>query len=108
MHYQKISSIKNLIEIDVQLIAIELDCNASDLRVICNNTITDSISSENFELFWNNIKNEGFCSFSFDDNTDLYLFNNYEIILHSNLNCKSIIFELKNGSRIENVFNSYK
>lgn len=104
---KKITVLKEPLEIDLQLMASELDSSANNLFFLSKSILDDSIMVESFDKLIIEIEKEVEV-ISFDDNTVLYEYNDDIIIVHTFLGEKYILFDKAILSKIEKQLNSYR
>lgn len=105
---EKITKIREELNLDLQLIACELDTSVMYMKYVSKDLFNDSIDAETFDKLFNKIEKNGVSITQFDDDTSLYEYKNEAIILHKNLNCKFLIFDLDIEDKIEFIFKSIK
>lgn len=107
MEYFKIQEVQDSLTIDIQLLATDLDCSANEFLLIKNEGgdgfPLSNLDKEKFEVIFSTIRYFGVFVQSFDDNTDLYLYNDKDIILHSYLGFQCIIFKPSARTTIESM-----
>lgn len=105
---KKIKYLKEPLDIDLQLLASELDTSVNNMKYLCKNDMTDAILIEAFDKLVDTIeKTEGVEITSFDDNTILYEFLDEAVIIHNVLGVKYILFDNIITSKIETILHSY-
>jgi hypothetical protein len=105
---KKITSLLEPLDIDLQLMASELDTSVIDMKYISKSIMNDALTVEAFEKLCEDIeKIEGNEITAFDDNTILYEYMDEAIVLHSISENKYIIFDSLVSNKIENKMNSY-
>lgn len=89
-----------------QILMTELDSTLKRMRYISLSKLTDAYEIEQFNRFWNEIKNNEAVVVSINDNTDLYEISNdistIIIVLSEDLNNRMIIFDVQDGSKLIN------
>lgn len=106
---KKIVDIQESLDIDLQLIASDLDTSVKDIRYISKNIIQDAILFDAFTALIDNIKkDEGFEITSFDDNTILYEYLDDFVVINTNLGNDTILFDSSVRQKIENRINHYR
>lgn len=108
---ESIRKMRSSIEIDLQLLACELDISVGDLYYISTETWgTDSMGAERFERWVENVRLglvEGVVEVSsFDDNTEIYLWDGDRgvFIIHNNLGFSYLLFDKSIRAEVENIF----
>ena len=79
------------VDVDLQIVATELDTSVNDLKYIDRNSCSDAIKIENFDSLMNDIEDEEV--YSFDDNTVLYTYCDEPVIIFTTLTNKFVIFD---------------
>lgn len=106
---RKIVTLKDPLEINLQLIATELDTSVKDMKYISKDILEDALMLDAFDKLWDDIVNvEGIEITSFDDNTVLYEYLDESIVIYEILGNKYILFDSFITVKIENKLNSYK
>lgn len=106
---KKIVNSKESFDIDLQLIATELDASAKSLKYLSNSLMEDAIAIEAFEKMCDDIENiSGIEVTNFDDNTILYEYLEEPVIIHNVLGIKYLIFDSVNTQKLEFKLNSYR
>lgn len=105
---RKIIDLKEPLEIDLQLMATELDTSVNDLRYISTIDLGDAIILERFSELCRDIEvSEGVEVTSFDDNTVLYEFLDEAVVIHDLLGIKFVIFDKDICQKIKIRLDSY-
>lgn len=106
---KKITTLKEPLEIDLQLMAAELDTSVKNMKFISKIILEDAIMLDAFDKLCYDIENgEGSEVTSFDDNTVLFEYLDEAIIVHTILGLKYILFDSLVTSKIESRMNSYR
>lgn len=106
---KKITTLKEPLEIDLQLMAAELDTSVKNMKFISKTILEDAIILDAFDKLCYDIENgEGSEVTSFDDNTVLFEYLDEAIVVHTILGLKYILFDSLVTSKIENRMNSYR
>lgn len=106
---KRLKELKEPLEIDIQLIATELDTSANDMKCICEKQIYDANTLDAFNKMFEDItKVNGVEITSFDDNTVLYEYLNEPIVIYTLLGIKYIIFDSIITQKIEGKLYSYR
>lgn len=106
---KKIKELKEPLEVDLQLMASELDTSVKDMKFIAKTILEDAIMLDAFDKLCYDIENgEGSEVTSFDDNTVLFEYLDEAIVVHTILGLKYILFDSLVTSKIENRMNSYR
>lgn len=104
----KVCNLKEPLDINLQLVATEMDTSAKFLRCLTDECFTDAIELDAFKNLVNDIKvNDGVEVTSFDDNTTLWEYNNEAIVLHETLGKFYVIYDVGLESMIRSKFNSF-
>lgn len=106
---KKIKELKEPLEVDLQLMASELDTSVKDMKFIAKTILEDAIMLDAFDKLCYDIENgEGSEVTSFDDNTVLFEYLDEAIVVHTILGLKYILFDSLVTSKIESRMNSYR
>jgi len=106
---KKITTLKEPLEIDLQLMAAELDTSVKYMKFISKIILEDAIMLDAFDKLCYDIENgEGSEVTSFDDNTVLFEYLDEAIVVHTILGLKYILFDSLVTSKIESRMNSYR
>lgn len=106
---KKITTLKEPLEIDLQLMATELDTSVKNMKFISKTILEDAIMLDAFDKLCYDIENgEGSEVTSFDDNTVLFEYLDEAIVVHTILGLKYILFDSLVTSKIESRMNSYR
>jgi hypothetical protein len=106
---KKITTLKEPLEIDLQLMAAELDTSVKNMKFISKTILEDAIMLDAFDKLCYDIENgEGSEVTSFDDNTVLFEYLDEAIVVHTILGLKYILFDSLVTSKIESRMNSYR
>jgi hypothetical protein len=103
MKSQQLTKLKPELELDLQLVASELDCTASDLRYFHSEVMTSIEENAEFMALSEAIKETGEVT-SLDDNTVLYEFLDQPVLIHKDFVSEFIIFDRSFIS----IYNAYK
>lgn len=106
---KKIKCLKEPLDIDLQLMATELDTSANNLKYLSAEQMTDANSLDAFNKLVEDItRGDGIEITSFDDNTVLYEYLDEAIVMHEVFGVKYILFDSMVTQKIENKLNSYR
>lgn len=102
---KKLIELQEQLDFDYDLVSVELDTCPNRLRYISNADLSDAISKDSFDNFFNEIKSSEAVVVSFNDNTDMYEVgeDNVVIIIHDSLKAKYILFDIQDAKKIENM-----
>ena len=106
---KKIKCLKEPLDIDLQLMATELDTSANNLKYLSVEQMTDANSLDAFNKLVEDItRGDGIEITSFDDNTVLYEYLDEAIVMHEVFGVKYILFDSMVTQKIENKLDSYR
>lgn len=106
---KKITDLKEPLEIDLQLMAIELDTSVKNMKFLSKTILEDAIMLDAFDKLCYDIENiEGYEVTSFNDNTILFEYLDEAVIVHEILGLKYILFDSLITVKIESRMNSYR
>lgn len=105
---KKLTTMKEPLEIDLQLAAAEIDTSVPRMKYLSNTIMDDALSIDAFNALWEDIKKNAPEITSLDDNTVLVEYLDEAIIIHETLELKYIIFDGVVTQKIEEAFNNYK
>lgn len=105
----KLTSIRDTLDLDIQLLAMEMDYSAKDLRYISNEMITDGVLLEKFNKMTQEIVDEVIAqeACTLDDNTIMYEFENESVVINRQLARVILIFDNLLTTTIEHRLNNY-
>lgn len=106
---KKLTSIRDTLDLDIQLLAMEMDYSAKDLRYISNEMITDGVLLEKFNKMTQEIADEVIAqeACTLDDNTIMYEFENESVVINRQLARVILIFDNLLTTTIEHRLNNY-
>lgn len=104
---KNISQLEDTVDMDMSVMAAELDTSPRHLKYIARNIILDSIMLDGFDRLTSEIKNS-MELISFDDNTVLHEWNAIPVILFEKLGERILLFEDVYAYRIEAKLISYR
>lgn len=104
---KKLSEIAENLELNIQLMATELDTSAAYLRYLSKDLLIDDISISAFDSLVKDIEENGVEITSIDDNTVVYEYLDEAVVIHTVLGVKYVIFDSLVKKKIEKQFNSY-
>lgn len=111
---QKVKDMKEPLDIDLQLLASELDTSVKTMKYLSKDLTTDAIATDAiatdaFEALVNDIESgDGEEVTSIDDNTILYEFLDEAVVVHTVLGVKYVLFDSLVTQKIESRMYSYK
>lgn len=106
---KKVKDIKEPLDIDLQLLASELDTSVNSMKYLSKDIITDAINVDAFDALVKDIESgEGEEVTSINDNTVLYEFLEEAVIVHTILGVKYVLFDSMVTQKIEYRLDSYK
>lgn len=94
-------SLKEPLDIDLQLMAAELDTSAKDLKYLSDSSMEDALSVDSFNRMCDEIKAGGEVT-SFNDYTVLYEYLDEAVVYHETLGIKFVIFDASVSRKMEN------
>lgn len=105
----KIKELKEPLEVDLQLIASELDTSVKNMKYLSKDLMTDATSIDAFDALVEDIeRGEGIEITTFDDNTILYEYLDEAIVIHNVLGVRYILFDSMITQKVENKLDSYR
>lgn len=106
---KKIKDLKEPLDVDLQLIATELDTSVKNMKYLCAEQMTDANTLDAFNKLLEDITQiNGIEVSSFDDNTVLYEYLDEAIVLYSVLGNSYILFDSMITQKMENKLDSYR
>lgn len=101
--------LKEPLDIDLQLMATELDTSVDNMKYLSAEQMTDAIALDAFNKLVDDItRGSGVEITSFDDNTVLYEYLNEAIVIHEIFGVKYILFDSMVTQKIESKLDSYR
>lgn len=108
MHSKRLSELKEPLDIDLQLLATEMDTSAKRIKFISNSTLEDALDIDCFNCLIEDIEHgEGVEITSFSDNAIMYEYLDEAIVVYTLLSEKYILFDSMITVKIESNMNSY-
>lgn len=105
----KIKELKEPLEVDLQLMASELDTSVKNMKYLSKDLMTDAISNDAFDTLVEDIeRGEGIEITTFDDNTVLYEYLDEAIVIHNVLGVRYILFDSMITQKVESKLDSYR
>lgn len=106
---KKIKELKEPLEVDLQLMASELDTSVKNMKYLSKDLMTDATSIYAFDTLVEDIeRGEGIEITTFDDNTVLYEYLDEAIVIHNVLGVRYILFDSMITQKVENKLDSYR
>lgn len=106
---KKIKELKEPLEVDLQLMASELDTSVKNMKYLSKDIMTDATSIDAFDALVEDIeRGEGIEITTFDDNTVLYEYLDEAIVIHNVLGVRYILFDSMITQKVENKLDSYR
>lgn len=106
---KKIKELKEPLEVDLQLMAYELDTSVKNMKYLSKDLMTDAMSIDAFDALVEDIeRGEGIEITTFDDNTVLYEYLDEAIVIHNVLGVRYILFDSMITQKVENKLDSYR
>lgn len=108
MHSKRLSELKEPLDIDLQLLATEMDTSAKRIKFISNSTLEDALDIDCFNCLIEDMEHgEGVEITSFSDNAIMYEYLDEAIVVYTLLSEKYILFDSMITVKIESRMNSY-
>lgn len=106
---KKIKELKEPLEVDLQLMASELDTSVKNMKFLSKDMMSDAASIDAFDTLVEDIeRGEGIEVTTFDDNTILYEYLDEAVVVHSVLGIRYILFDSMVTQKLENKLDSYR
>lgn len=106
---KKIKELKEPLEVDLQLMASELDTSVKNMKYLSKDIMTDALSLDAFDSLVEDIeRGEGIEVTTFDDNTILYEYLDEAIVIHNVLGVRYILFDSMITQKMESRLDSYR
>lgn len=106
---KKIKELKEPLEVDLQLMASELDTSVKNMKYLSKDLMTDATSIDAFDTLVEDIeRGEGIEITTFDDNTVLYEYLDEAIVIHNVLGVRYILFDSMITQKVENKLDRYR
>lgn len=106
---KKIKELKEPLEVDLQLMASELDTSVKNMKYLSKDIMTDALSIDAFDSLVEDIeRGEGIEVTTFDDNTILYEYLDEAIVIHNVLGVRYILFDSMVTQKVESRLDSYR
>lgn len=106
---KKIQDLREPLDVDLQLIATELDTSVKNMKYLCAEQMTDANTFSAFnKLIADITQTNGIEVTSFDDNTVLYEYLNEAVVIHSVLGVTYILFDNMITQKLERKLHSYR
>ena len=108
MYSKRITELKEPLDIDLQLLATEMDTSAKRIKFISGSMLDDALAIECFNSLIEDIEHEnGIEITSFSDNAIMYEYLDEAIVVYTLLSEKFILFDSLVTAKIESKMNSY-
>lgn len=108
MYSKRISELKEPLDIDLQLLATEMDTSAKRIKFISGSILEDALAVVCFNRLIQDIENgEGVEITSFSDNAIMYEYLDEAIVVYTMLSEKCVLFDSMVTVKIESKMNSY-
>ena len=101
---KRLRDLKEPLDIDLQLMAAEMDTSVNRIKYLSNQIMSDAISLECFNNLIRDIESEGIEVTSFNDNTVLYEYLDEAVVVYTFLTDKYILFDSMITAKIEKSF----
>lgn len=106
---KKIKELKEPLEVDLQLMASELDTSVKNMKYLSKDMMSDAASVDAFDALVEDIeRGEGIEVTTFDDNTILYEYLDEAVVVHNVLGIRYILFDSMVTQKLENKLDSYR
>ena len=106
---KKIKELKEPLEVDLQLMASELDTSVKNMKFLSKDMMSDAASIDAFDTLVEDIeRGEGIEVTTFDDNTILYEYLDEAVVVHNVLGVRYVLFDSMLTQKIENKLDSYR
>ena len=112
---KKIKELKEPLEVDLQLMASELDTSVKNMKYLSKDMMSDATSIDAFDAFdafdalvEDIERGEGSEVTTFDDNTILYEYLDEVVVVHNVLGVRYVLFDSMVTQKIENKLDSYR
>lgn len=106
---KKIKELKEPLEVDLQLMASELDTSVKNMKYLSKDMMSDAIGIDAFDALVEDIeRGEGIEVTSFDDNTVLYEYLDEAVIVHNVLGVRCVLFDSMVTQKMERKLDSYR
>lgn len=106
---KKIKELKEPLEVDLQLMASELDTSVKNMKYLSKDMMSDAASIDAFDTLVEDIeRGEGIEVITFDDNTILYEYLDEAVVVHNVLGIRYILFDSMVTQKLENKLYSYR
>lgn len=106
---KKIKELKEPLEVDLQLVASELDTSVKNMKYLSKDMMSDAVSIDAFDTLVKDIeRGEGIEVTTFDDNTILYEYLDEAVVVYNVLGVRHILFDSMVTQKLENKLDSYR
>lgn len=106
---KKIKDIKESLDVDLQLMASELDTSVNNMKYLSRDMMSDATSIDAFDALVEDIEHgEGNEVTTFNDNTILFEYLDEAVVVHTVLGVKYVIFDSLFTQKMENKLDSYR
>lgn len=106
---KKIKELKEPLEVDLQMMASELDTSVKNMKYLSKDMMSDAASIDAFDTLVEDIeRGEGIEVTAFDDNTILYEYLDEAVVVHNVLGVRYILFDSMITQKLENKLDSYR
>jgi hypothetical protein len=102
---QFLYQLKEPLDLDLQMVAVELDTSAKRLKFVSASKATDAYEIEQFNKTYNHIKESENSITNINDNTELFELSESLtiVVLYEDLNDKFIIYDVENEKEIKSM-----
>lgn len=106
---KKIKELKEPLEVDLQLMASELDTSVKNMKFLSKDMMSDAALIDAFDTLIEDIeRGEGIEVTTFDDNTILYEYLDEAVVVHNILGVRYILFDSMVTQKLENKLCGYR
>ncbi len=105
---KSIRDMKEKLDMDIRLLAMEMDVSANGIRYISRHSLDDAFLIENFDSLINDIENgEGIEISSISDNAVMYEYLDQTVTVYTTISQKSLFFDISLSRKMERRMRGY-